>query len=195
MVAFAETHFCEPKNPPIPLILGGWFGSNDQEKRTRWEQTVAWAHANGCDGILETLAEDDFYVVAVEATYVVSPMGGPMYRTWDFTPKERPQYDVLEKQLCALRVSWKEHLEAVWHHTAPLGFSGAKARRLVVVADPEFTPPWGTWDSRLSSATERTTFTSFRSRINSLLSGHEVDHVDFITAAWSTYEEHESDQN
>lgn len=194
LLGFAESHLCEPEKPPVPLILGGWAGSNDREKRIRWEQTMAWAHANGCTQFLEILADEDFYVVTEKTSYVVGPMGGPMYRDWDFTPKLHPTDDMLGQHLRALKVSWTEGPEPVWHHTAPLEFTGAKARKLTVAADPEFSPPWGTWDSRYPSATARATFTAFRSRVNSLLDGHEVDHVEFVTSVWPITEEHKPDQ-
>jgi hypothetical protein len=73
---FAGSYPCNPPSPPKPLILGGWNYSNDVEKRARWSETLAWASANGCQYLLETLHDDDFYSVETPTTYTVGPLGG-----------------------------------------------------------------------------------------------------------------------
>ena len=84
---FAGTRACTPLSPPKPLILGGWNYSNDVEKQARWTETVAWAAANGCQKIVESLQDDDFYFVESPTTYTVGPLGGPMFLLWDFQSK------------------------------------------------------------------------------------------------------------
>ena len=61
---FATTHPCKPPAPPRPLILNGWVFSSDAEKRQRWEETVAWATANGCAELVSEIPERDFYYVS-----------------------------------------------------------------------------------------------------------------------------------
>jgi hypothetical protein len=60
---YADSHACTPARPPIPLVLAAWWVTNDREKMRRWEETVAWARANGCGGIVEEIADADFYKV------------------------------------------------------------------------------------------------------------------------------------
>ncbi|WP_395141085.1 hypothetical protein [Armatimonas sp.] len=36
-----------PPPPPKPLILAGWAYSDDEAKRQRWAETVAWAAQYG----------------------------------------------------------------------------------------------------------------------------------------------------
>jgi hypothetical protein len=58
--AFAKSSNLE-SSPPVPLILGGWAFSSDHEKRRRWEQTIEWAKANGCEELI-TINDDEYYV-------------------------------------------------------------------------------------------------------------------------------------
>ena len=41
--------------PPVPLILGGWTGSNDIEKQNRWNETLAWADQHGLTDLIGDL--------------------------------------------------------------------------------------------------------------------------------------------
>ncbi|MBX3464251.1 MAG: hypothetical protein KF830_13855 [Planctomycetes bacterium] len=178
---YARMHPCIPPNPPTPLILAGWAYSNDVEKMRRWQETLGWASQNGCSDLI-SLPETDFYCVDVPTSYTVGPLGGPMYRPWDFEEKDRPSREELSARLATLASGWDdivgpELARATW----PLAFSGAKARRLLVQADPTVTPPWGSWSCLSPVESERRMFTRFRASINKAIAPHEVDHIDFKT--------------
>jgi hypothetical protein len=181
LVRYADTHPCSPSQPPTPLILGGWVGSNDVEKKRRWSETVDWASANGCRSIVEQVSDQDFYKTENPTSYSIGPMGGPCYRPWDFEPKTRPLEEELAKHLAYLTTHWSDiagsGLSTV---TRPMAFTGKKARRLLVQADDGASPPWGGWSHRSSEEAKRRTFTHFRSAVNKAISPHEVDHVEFI---------------
>jgi len=85
----ARTHLCIPPSPPKPLILAGWAYSNDVEKEQRWKETVDWAINNGCPEIV-AVPDEAFYDVDVPTSYVVGPLGGPMYSPSEFEEKDRP---------------------------------------------------------------------------------------------------------
>jgi hypothetical protein len=131
--------------------------------------------------LVNTIPDDAFYFVDEPATYTVGPMGGPMYRPWDFKSKDRPSPQVLENCMDALMSQWSEiagkELSGI---TRPLAFTGNKARRLLVRADNESRPPWGGWAHLSQVESERRTFTKFRASVNKAISPHEVDHIDFI---------------
>jgi hypothetical protein len=105
LTQYAQAHQCSPPSPPAPLILGGWAYSNDIEKMRRWEETVAWAAKNSCSERVEVSSEE-FYCVEEPTSYTVGPMGGPMYWTWDFDEKEKPQPDQTAKHLETLISHW-----------------------------------------------------------------------------------------
>ena len=181
LTKYAHGHPCIPPSPPTPLILAGWAYSNDVEKMRRWKETVAWATSNGCPGIVE-VPDEDFYCVDKPTSYAVGPLGGPMYRPWDFEDKDRPQPNEIAEHLDTLRSRWRviagPELARV---TRPLTFTGAKARRLLVQADENARPPWGSWSHLSAVESKRRTFTHLRASINSAIAPHEVDHVDFTT--------------
>ena len=181
LTRFARTQTCVPPTPPVPLILAGWAYSNDLDKLRRWDATVAWARRNGCSHLVD-VPESDFYCSHKLSSYAIGPLGGPMFRRWDFEPKERPSQDQ--------RVAYLETLSSRWSEiagldlapiTRPLSFTGAKARRLLVHADSGARPPWGGWFALSSVESERRSFTRLRAAINRAIAPHEVDHVDFIT--------------
>lgn len=179
LLEYADTRLCEPAQPPKPLILSGWSYSNDVDKKDRWHATTEWAEKNGCPELVE-IPEDQFYFTESPTTYAVGPMGGPMYRPWDYVEKERPTDKEVEQSLEALRMNWHyvvgtQLAEVTW----PQEFSGPKMRRLIVRALSTAQPPWGGWDHRSSLESKRREFTKFRTSINQALSLHEVDHVDF----------------
>jgi hypothetical protein len=166
--------------PPIPLILAGWTYSNDAEKLQRWKQTIEWAESNGCTEILTEIPEQEFYMVDKLTTHRVGPLGGPMYLPWDYTPKERPSPAALYDYLERLRDSWPIIVgEILSRITRPLAFTGSKARRLVVEANGDVFPPWGSWTTLSQLESERRTFTRFRAAINAQIEPHHVDHVGF----------------
>jgi hypothetical protein len=183
LVEYAEAHPCRPSRPPAPLILAGWAYSNDTEKMRRWRETVDWASANGCVGIVEGISDQDFYQVEkADQSYSVGPMGGPCYRPWDFEAKVRPREDELVKHLKYLSAHWAHIAGSVLSRvTRPEAFTGKKARRLLVQAEGAATPPWGGWTHRSSDETKRRTFTRFRSAVNKAIATHEVDHIEFAT--------------
>ena len=47
--------------PPVPLILAGWAFSTDEEKATRWQDTLNWAKTHGALDLIPELSESDFY--------------------------------------------------------------------------------------------------------------------------------------
>ena len=177
---FAQSHSCVPPTPPTPLVLGGWAFSNDIEKSDRWNQMVSWATLNGCLE-LTTIPEADFYAVAEPTRCKIGPLGGPMYREWDYETKKRPSAADLATWIKRLKADWTSVVGTkVGSVTHPLSFSGAKARRLVVQADFTVQPPWGDWTQPSQVELHRRTFTQFRGAINQAISPHEVDHVDFV---------------
>jgi hypothetical protein len=182
LVEFAEVHSCSPRRPPTPLILAGWTYSNDTEKMRRWTETVDWASANGCAGIVEGVSDQEFYQVEIPTSYLIGPMGGPCYRPWDFEEKVRPSDEVLAKHFEYLSAHWADTVGSdLSTITRPVAFTGKKARRLLVQADDEAFPPWGGWSYRASDEARRRSFTRFRSAVNKAIGPHEVDHIKFVT--------------
>ena len=52
--------------PPLPLILGAWWHTNDREKRERFELHLRWAEKNGAlpaiVAFLNTLSSTDWHI-------------------------------------------------------------------------------------------------------------------------------------
>ena len=182
LTKFAQLHPCAPPSPPKPLILAGWAYSNDVEKVQRWEETVDWAVKNKCTNLVSGIPDSDFYFVEKPTSYMVGPMGGPMYRPWDFEAKSCPPIEQIAQLMDTLLSRWPEivgnELASV---TRPLAFTGEKARRLLVLANAAVTPPWGGWSHLSAQELERRTFTHFRAAINKAIAPHVVDHIDFTT--------------
>jgi len=182
LTEYAQSHSCMPPTPPTPLILAGWAYSNDVEKMQRWEETVTWAERNGCSDLVSDIPDRDFYFVENPTDYRVGPMGGPMYRAWDYEAKNRPTSEQITELINTLKSCWPEIVGSeIGKITRPIAFTGEKARRLLVFADAAFTPPWGGWSYLSKKETERRTFTHFRAAINKVIAPHEVDHIDFTT--------------
>ena len=182
LTRFAEIHSCLPQKPPKPLILNGWVYSNDIEKKKRWGETVKWAENNGCIELIDGIQDKDFYFVDEPSKNQIEPMGGPMYRPWNFETKKRPSNEELEEYMQTLLMRWPEITgKELSGMTRPLSFKGKKARRLLVKADVASKPPWGGWAYLSNDESERRTFTKFRASINKAISPHKVDHIDFIT--------------
>jgi hypothetical protein len=183
----ATAYVCTPPLPPIPLILAGWAHSNDQDKMSRWADTVAWAHANGCGQIVDKIPDQDFYYVENPSANSIAPLGGPMYRPWDSEPKPRPLSDAIKHCLEILLSDWFEVAgDELGRVTRPLAFSGRKGRRLIVQANPDSQPAWGNWFHLSNVESERRAFTRFRAAINKAIAPHEIDHVDFTTSRLDT---------
>jgi hypothetical protein len=167
------------EKPPTPLILAGWVYSNDDEKKLRWEKTVAWAIRNGCPHLVE-IDEEDFYSVVTPSNYQIGPMGGPMYLRWCFNTKVRPQGLELTGYLIKLKISWRQIVGSeLGNATSPINFSGHKARALIVKVKVFSTPPWGGWDWRSVDSQSRSTFRKFRASVNHAIHPHMVDHIYF----------------
>lgn len=64
LVRHSKHRLCNPPFPPKPLILAGWAYSSDIEKMKRWDETVSWANANGCEKIINEIPDSDFYFAA-----------------------------------------------------------------------------------------------------------------------------------
>jgi hypothetical protein len=166
--------------PPVPLILAGWAYSNDVEKMDRWQRTIQWAKAAGCEEIVASLNPEDFRCVKVLTAYEVGPLYGPMYRPWDFERKERPTDAEIEEALQKLNSQWLSIAGSFAADTKPLCFSGDKARQLLVGVLGDARPPWGHWNKRSSVEEERRTFTTFRRAVNDAIKPMEVDHIVFV---------------
>ncbi len=165
--------------PPTPLILNGWVFSNDTEKMNRWNETIEWAKKADCDDIVLLLKDDDYYYTESLTTYAIGPMGGPMYRDWDFESKEKPDENALKITFYKLLEEWVLIAGDIASMTRPIGFSGIKSRRLVVAVLADIDPPWGNWDRLSLHPEQRRTFTRFRAAVNTAIAPHEVDHIDF----------------
>jgi len=166
--------------PPSPLILGGWVSTNDVEKRLRWQSTVAWAARWGVSHLIGELSPDQMYRVSSLTDYEVGPMGGPMYLPWNWEPRDTVSPEAAARALDILRSTWTEiagdHLA---QSTRPLRLTGRKRRRLLVFAQNDMEPPWGSWAS-LGPGIERRSFTRLRAAVNSAIAPLEVDHIDFV---------------
>jgi hypothetical protein len=177
LLVFAHKNNCVA--PPVPLILAGWTFSNDREKQSRWSDTVAWTRNHRCRDLID-LPDEAFYYVVEVSTYVSGPMGGPMSRNWDFERKPVQEQKQLGHLLEHLSTNWIETVgDELGACTRPLAFTGAKSRRLIVEYVHDTVPPWGDWSCLSHIEFERRTFTCFRAAVNSFLSPHEVDHIDF----------------
>ena len=182
LTEYARTHRCSPPSPPVPLILGGWWATNDFEKIRRWEETVAWAISNGCAHLVD-ISSDHFYCVDEPSSDTGELVFGEQYHE----PKPKPQRHQIAKYLQTLITRWEEIVGSeLARVSTPVALTGAKARRLIVRADGTVRPPWGSWHflTRREEA-KRRAFTRFRASINAAIAPHEVDHIDFTTHAGS----------
>lgn len=178
---YARKRRCSPPSPPKPLILAGWHFTNDIDKRRRWDETVTWATDNGCRELIIDLSDLDFYFVASPSTAAVGPLGGPLYRRWNFEAQPRPATADLNRWIELLRTNWCQIAgEELAQLTRPVAFAGKKARRLVVQADSRERPPWGTWSQRRTDEASKASFRRLRAAVNSSIAPHEVDHIDFL---------------
>lgn len=166
----------------MPLILNGWVYSNDVEKAERWSRTIRWTESNGYSSLIPQLADQDKYLVKDLSSYEVGPMGGPMCLPWDFEKKEKPADESVGHALGTLRQKWVEVAGAeLAKITEPIGFTGAKRRRLLVHADGCAKPPWGEWHG-LSPDDRHRAFTMLRQAVNDAIAPLMVDHIDFDTS-------------
>jgi hypothetical protein len=168
--------------PPVPLILAGWAYSNDVEKRSRWQETLAWAERYGLGALLGDVAEESMYAVAELSGDRIGPLGGPMFLDWNYDSKPRADAVARTKAIEVLQADWAKiagaELAAI---TLPLCLTGSKGRRLVVLVRTEDAPPWGSW-TVLVRDERRRSFTALRTAVNRAIAPLEVDHIDFIRA-------------
>jgi hypothetical protein len=170
-----------PSHPPKPLILNGWIFSNNIEKFERWKETIQWANENSCTQIIDSISDNDYYYVNDLTTHPIGPMDSPMYRTWVYEVKKSPDSTILKEYIDQLILKWDEIAGSVLSPiTKPICFTGKKYRRLLIQADKNSKPPWGSWITLSSLESERRTFTMFRKSINQAIKPHEVDHIDFV---------------
>ena len=179
MCSFAAINACVPASPPRPLILAGWVYSNDQQKGACWAEYVRWAEANGCQELLE-ISQTDFYVTDTPTTHEVGPMGGPLYPHTTHDPKPYPDKLELSIMMTKLQCIWASIAGAsLAGATKPLQFTGEKSRALLVAANSEFTPAWGSWTHLSKTAADRAVFSELRTNVNEAIYPHEVDHIKF----------------
>jgi hypothetical protein len=168
--------------PPTPLILGGWFHTNDVEKARRWRETCTWATENGYTHLIPDFAREEQYQVVAMSSYDIGPLGGPMYLPWSFDPKEKPSDAAVSLAMEKLREQWASIAgPTLAPITRPLRFTGIKKRRLVVLADGSTKPPWGEWHY-LAPGERRRTFMALRQAVNDAIAPMMVDHIDFETS-------------
>jgi hypothetical protein len=180
LIEYSRTTVCLPPEPPSPLILAGWAYSNDIDKKNRWQETVAWAVANGCSELVLSIPNDLFYRVSKPTSYTVGPMGGPMYLLWNFEARSRPSTELIESSIVKLKADWPSFFAGnIYESLEPVRFTGKKCRRLLVNITGEAVAPWGDWGQLPRLETERRKFTALRKAINLSIFPHEVDHVDF----------------
>ena len=49
------------KQPPKPLVIDLWANSSDNEKATRWQETLAWALEHSCYSVVSRVSNQDMY--------------------------------------------------------------------------------------------------------------------------------------
>ena len=164
--------------PPVPLILAGWWGSNDVQKQNRWQEALAWAERYGLGALLGDVAEESMYTVAKLSYHIAEDDQARRELNWSSDSKPRADAVARTKAMEVLQANWAKiagaELAAI---TLPLRLTGSKGRRLEVLVKTEDAPPWGSWtalDER------RRSFTAFRTAVNRAIAPLEVDHIDFV---------------
>lgn len=169
------------ENVPVPLILTGAAFSTAAEIRKRWQETLDWASKHGLmEELLAVYAAPPTGRDYAEEMAGVSASGKgwwPDMTYWNQEPRRKPSVQETSNSLRHLQEHWLDVVgQPLAAATRPLAFTGRKSRRLLVVADPNVLPPWGTWFS-CDRAPE--SFRAFRLAINSQINPLEIDHVDF----------------
>ena len=127
LTKYVQLHPCTMLSPPKPLIIAGWVYSNDVDKMQRWGKTIAWAAKNGCSNLVSGIPDRDFYFVEKPTSYEIGPLGGPIYRVWDFEVKGRPSSEQIDQFMEALLSCWSEIVgKKLASSTRPLAFTGKK---------------------------------------------------------------------
>ena len=171
--------------PPVPLILAGAAFSSASAIRQRWTDLLDWATAHGLLGLLIEHLPPAPDVDVAESIAGISEDGRgcwPEYGEQSHQKKKRPSDATVAATLKQLQANWADVAGAeLATCTRPLRFSGHKRRRLVVMANPNSKPPWGSW---YSTSRNPRAFTKFRKEINALIAPMEVDQVDFNLDKW-----------
>ena len=172
--------------PPVPLILAGAAFSSASEIRRRWIDFVDWANDFGFAEVLHANLGRAPEIDVAEQIAGVSEDGRgwwPVYGEQFHKPKLKPSKEAVASALKLLSTRWAEIAgDELARFTRPLKFTGRKYRRLVVCADPEFRPPWGSWYFAFDNPRA---FTRFRRAVNDAISPLEVDVIDFATHQWN----------
>ena len=165
--------------PPIPLILGGWNFSGDYDKKYRWEATIRWAEEIGLKDLIPVFTPEQVYSV-----YEMQHYDDDYKLDWNYDPRRKPDSMEVQTTLEILRANWVSIAgPELGQRTSPIRFTGEKSRRLLVNADPNWNPPWGTW-MEIFPGRHGKEFTQLRSSVNKAISPMEVDHIDFDIAEW-----------
>lgn len=166
--------------PPIALILAGWNFSDDFEKQSRWDETVAWIKRYGKEDLISFIKDEDYYYV--------DELSRPAYLDHRFgetsPPAIRPEDDELTHIIEKLSCYWDQIAGKDSNFTRPLSFTGAKARSLAVEYDTDELPSWGTWGNEPGgyhdqNFTDKSSFTALRHKINDAIQPHKIDHIVF----------------
>jgi hypothetical protein len=73
------------EEPPVALILGGWWTTSDLDKQKRWEATVIWAKDHNCGDLIPVLRDDEKYAVGVVSDYVSEyNFGDPIFDSVEY---------------------------------------------------------------------------------------------------------------
>lgn len=173
--------------PPVPLILAGAAFSTAAAIRERWRDLVKWANEHGFAELLAAHLPPTPDVDVADHIAGVSADGRgwwPEYGEQVHSPVQRPPRDTIVAALATLQTRWAEIVGSeLSRNTRPLKFTGRKSRRLIVRANPDAKPPWGSWHF---ISTEPRSFTFFRQAINKAIAPLGVDDISFITDRWST---------
>lgn len=184
--AWAEKADSGVPEPPVPLILAGAAFSSAMAIRQRWVELIHWSNNNGFAEIfLEALPPPPLEDVATRIAGVSVDGSGwcPEFGEQNHEPKIRPSKEAVAAALKTLQAQWAEVVgHKISSHTRPHRFTGSKLRRLVVIADENYSPPWGSW---YFIEKNPRTFTAFRKSINAAISPLEVDTVTFTSAQQS----------
>lgn len=160
--------------PPIPLILAGWNISDDYQKYNRWKDTIIWAQENNFIHLFPKILEKDSYYLD-EIPERDWPINNS--KDCDFDPKFKPTKEQVNETMDRLLDKWSQIISPPLNEiTIPLKLTGPKKRRLVILAEPEEEPPWGSWNAITQNSRS---FTRFRKAINDFIKPLEIDHIDF----------------
>jgi hypothetical protein len=165
--------------PPRPLILNGWFFSNDVEKKLAWEETIQWAETNGFSQLIPAMASEEFYSVTVLRSQTGSPFQGSYHESWNYKPRTIPTPAEVENGFRLIMINWENLIGPDYSVISkPIGLTGKKKRRLLAIALQNTLPAWGYWND-LAPDQRRWHFTLLRKRVNEIIKPLEVDHIDF----------------